>query len=134
MAQRHKSTIRAAIWPLLGTMTDACLATQYAIAPSTVQHWRIQAKIAPYRLHSAIGQRYRALFRQHPEGLTAQQVTAALGITRQGVSLMLHALARRGVIECVARPNPRRYGGRETLLAWHLTASSKENTHHAQTD
>ena len=134
MAQRHKPIIRATIRPLLGTMADADVAAQCDISQSTIQHWRTQAQIAPYRLHSAIGQRYRALFRQHPEGLTAQQVTAALGITRQGVSLMLHALARRGVIECVARPNPRRYGGRETLLAWHLTASSKENTHHAQTD
>ena len=134
MAQRHKSTIRAAIWPLLGTMTDACLATQYAIAPSTVQHWRIQAKIAPYRHHGNTRRNYRAVLQHHPEGLTAQQVATTLGRTRQAAFLMLHALARREVVEYVMRPNSLRYGGRAHLMVWRLAASSKENTHHAQTD
>ena len=121
----HKAAMRAIVHPLLGTMPDARLATQCGIPLSTLYHWRIKAKIAPYRLHSTTA-RYLRLLRHHPDGLTAQQVSSALGVTRQGAFLGLHVLARRGDIACVTLPNPRRYGGRTHLLLWQI---AQEDTH-----
>ena len=132
MAQRHKPIIRATIRPLLGTMADADVAAQCDISQSTIQHWRTQAQIAPYRLHSAVRRRYLNFLRQYPEGLMAQQIATAIGVTRQAAFLMLHILARRGAVKCVTIPNSRRYGGRAHILLWRLP--TQKGAHHAPTD
>ena len=75
--------------------------------------------IAPYRRHSTTV-RYLRLLRKHSEGLTAQHIAIALGVTRQATFLMLHVLARRGIIECVPLPTRTHYGGRAYILLWRL--------------
>ena len=127
MRHTNYTTARA----LLGTATDASVAAQMAIPTSTLFHWRRKARIAPHRLHSSTA-RYLTLLRQHPEGLTARHVYTAFGITRQAAFLMLHALARREIVECVMLPNPRRYGGRAHSLCWRLLPE-KGASPHAQT-
>ena len=102
-----------------------------AIPTSTLFYWRRKARIAPHRLHSSTA-RYLTLLRQHPEGLTARYIYTAFGITRQAAFLMLHALARREIVECVMLPNPRRYGGPAHSLCWRLLPE-KGASPHAQT-
>ena len=127
----YTTATRTAAGALLGTAPDACVAEQMGIPLSTLTHWRLQAKIAPYRLHGATA-RYLHLLRQHPEGLTARHVYTALGVTRQAAYLMLHVLTHRRSIECLTLPDPRRYGGRAHILLWRLP--TQKGAHHAPTD
>ena len=131
---RHNSYTTAArttAFAFLGTTPDACVATQMHIPVSTLTRWRLKAKIAPYRLHRRT-ERYFDLLRQYPEGLMAQQIATAIGVTRQAAFLMLHILARRGAVKCVTIPNSRRYGGRAHRLLWRLP--TQKGAHHAPTD
>lgn len=111
-----RTTARA----LLGQMPDACAAAQMGMPTATLRQWRIRAGIPPYRLcRSTV--RYITLLRSSPEGLSARQIQDALGVTRQAVFLMLHALARREMVECVTVPSPWHYGGRTHALLWRFS-------------
>lgn len=115
---------------LLGQAPDACVAAQLGMPTTTVRTWRIHQHIPPYRLCRSTA-RYFTLLRAHPEGLTARQIQDALGATRQAAFFMLHALARRGDIECVMVPNavPLRKGGRAHTMCWRLLPETGEDTH-----
>ena len=118
---RYPGAARTAALAILGTTNDAGVAEQTGIPASTLCHWRRKQHIPAYRLARTTA-RYLALLRTHPEGLTARQIQAALGSTRQAAFFMLHALCRRWLVErhaipCVGIP------GRTHLLVWQLAPS-----------
>ena len=124
----YTTATRTTAFAFLGTTPDACVATQMHIPVSTLTHWRLKAKIAPHRLHGSTA-RYRELLRSNPAGLTARQIQDTLGITRQGAFFMLHALARRNIVECVMLPHPQRHSGRAHILRWHLIPEKGAEPH-----
>ena len=121
----YTTATRTTALALLGTAPDACVAEQMGIPVSTIYYWRVQRHIPAYRL-SHTTERYAALLRAHPAGLTARQIQDGLGVTRQAVYPILKSLEQRGVITHRTVFSHQRYGGRAYTLLWQI---AQEDTH-----
>ena len=108
----------------LGTMPDRCIAAQAGISRSTIARWRYALRVPAYTLH-ATTQHYLRLLAAHPGGLSAREIAAALGVTRQGAHAALVKLAHRGVVRREQLPKITPY--MRPPVRWH--AAKKEPSH-----
>ena len=114
----------AAVRQRLGTMPDRCLAAQTGISLSTIARWRYALRIPAHTQH-ATTQRYLDVLAAHPHGVTAREIAAALGVTRQGAHAALVTLAHRGVVRREQLPKITPY--MRPPVRWH--AAKKEPSH-----
>ena len=108
----------------LGTLPDRCLAAQAGISLSTIARWRYALRI-PAHTHHATTQRYMAVLAAHPHGVTAREIAAALGVTRQAVHAMLARLAQRGLVTREPRPKITPY--MPAPIVWHVKEKEPSN-------
>ena len=116
--------IPSGIRPQLGTMPDRCVAAQTGISLSTIARWRYALRIPAYTLH-ATTQRYLRLLAAHPGGLSAREIAAALGISRQGAHAALVKLAQRGVVRREQFPKITPY--MRPPVRWHAAKKEPRN-------